>query len=97
MGNKCDCVIGLLSFGYSNPELATLEKLKEYIAESIYYNETLVPLYAQSDHNRFKRKIWTLKDYADFRKSTNLTRFRYCPNCGMPIDWKKIRRAEDGK
>ena len=96
MANKCDCIIGLLGQGYENPELATLDKLKDYIAESIYYNEWLVPLYAQGDPNRFKRKIWTLKDYADFRKSTNLTRFRYCPNCGMPIDWKNIGRIENG-
>lgn len=93
MANKCDCVIGLLYHGYDHQELATFDTLKNYIAESIYYNETLVTMYAQ----RFKRKIWTLKDYADFRKSTNLTRFRYCPNCGMPINWKKIGRAEDGK
>lgn len=95
MEKKCDCVIGLLDHGYDHPELATFDVLKNHIAESIYYNEILVPMYAQSDPNRFKRKIWTLKDYADFRKSTNLTRFRYCPNCGMPIDWKKIGRAED--
>lgn len=97
MENKCDCIIGVLSCGYDNPELATLDKLKNYIAESIYYNETLVPMYAKSDPNRFKRKIWTLKDYGDFRKSTNLSRFKYCPFCGKHIDWGKIRRSEDGK
>ena len=34
---------------------------------------------------------YTLKDYADRRKSTNLTRFEFCPYCGKKIDWKKIK------
>ena len=39
-------------------------------------------------------KEYTLKDYCDKRKSTNLTRFEYCPYCGSKIDWKKIKNRE---
>ena len=38
-----------------------------------------------------KESIYTMKDYADKRKSTNITRFEYCPHCGEKIDWKKIK------
>ena len=90
----CDCIIGLINH-YDSSELATIEDLREYIEDSKYYNEVLVPLYAQSDPQRFMRKIWTLADYGDWRKSTNLTRFRYCPNCGKNINWGEIRRMDD--
>ena len=38
---------------------------------------------------------WMLKDYADGRKSTNLRRFKFCPECGEKIDWKAIRKGEN--
>jgi hypothetical protein len=91
-----DCIIGLLH-QYEDSQLVTIEDLKEHIAESKYHNEVLVPLYAQSDPQRLMRKIWTLADYGDLRKSTNLTRFAYCPKCRKEIDWKAIRGMQDGK
>lgn len=90
------CFIGVLH-QYEDSQLVTIEDLNEHISESKYYNEVLVPLYAQSDPQRFMKKIWTLADYGDWRKSTNLTRFSYCPNCGKHIDWKEIRGMQDGK
>ena len=39
-----------------------------------------------------KESIYTLKDYSDRRKSTNITRFDYCPYCGEKIDWNKIHK-----
>ena len=35
-------------------------------------------------------KVFTLKQYADRRRSTDLTRFSFCPDCGKRIDWKSI-------
>ena len=35
--------------------------------------------------------FYSFKDYCDKRKSTNLTRFEFCPYCGKKIDWKKIK------
>lgn len=36
-------------------------------------------------------RIYNAKEYSDFRYSTDLTRFKYCPECGEKIDWKKVR------
>lgn len=90
----CDCVIGLLNRGYEGCELVTLQQLKNRIAEKRYYNEVLVPTYA-TEPARHLQKVWQLKDYGDFRKSTDLTRFKYCPYCGKEINWKEIKRMED--
>lgn len=38
-----------------------------------------------------KESIYTLEDYVDRRKSTNITRFEYCPYCGEKINWKSIK------
>ena len=92
----CDCTIGLLGYGYEGSELVTLNALKAYIADSIYFNDTLVATYASAAQaNYLRRKIWQLSDYGDLRKSTNLTRFRYCPYCGAQIDWKSIKKMND--
>lgn len=37
-----------------------------------------------------KESMYTIKDYTDRRKSTNITRFEYCPFCGEKINWKTI-------
>lgn len=37
---------------------------------------------------------WTLDDYLNKDKETNLTRFDYCPKCGKMIDWEKLREQE---
>lgn len=84
-----DCVIGLVC-RYESYELATLEDLKRHIAETAEFNTSLkndglehaVWLY---------HKEWSLKDYCDKRRSTDLTRFDYCPYCGKKIEWKKIK------
>jgi hypothetical protein len=90
----CECVIGLLSRGYDGCELVTLQQLKDRIAEKRYYNEVLVPTYA-TEPTRLLQKVWQLKDYGDFRKSTDLTRFKHCPYCSKEINWKEIKRMED--
>ena len=39
---------------------------------------------------------FSLNDYCDKRKSTDLTRFNYCPICGKKIDWKAIKGGANG-
>jgi hypothetical protein len=90
----CDCVIGLLGMGYEGCELVTLQQLKDRIAEKRYYNEVLVPAYA-TEPASLVQKVWQLRDYGDFRKSTDLTRFKHCPYCSKEINWKEIKRMED--
>lgn len=49
--------------------------------------------------NELKEKIselpitvrYTIKEYLDWRCSTNLQQFSYCPFCGKKIDWKELR------
>ena len=90
-----ECDIGLLHKGYFGSELTTLNGLKEHIEENKRMNKIQVEFYNMYDKKpRFIRKTYTLKDYADKRKSTNLTRFEYCPHCGKRINWKKIKNEE---
>lgn len=39
-----------------------------------------------------KRSCYSMKEYTDWRYSTNLTRFVYCPFCGEKIIWKDIKK-----
>ena len=39
--------------------------------------------------------FYSFNDYCDKRKSTNLTRFEFCPYCGKKIDWKKIKEENN--
>lgn len=41
-------------------------------------------------------KTYSLSDYCDKRKSTDLTQFNYCPFCGKKIDWKAIKDGANG-
>lgn len=84
-----ECVIGLVRRN-DDSELVTVEELKEHIAKRIEYNRYLTE--AGLSHCHWLRyKEWSLKDYCDRRKSTDLTRFDFCPMCGKKIDWKRIK------
>jgi len=41
---------------------------------------------------RYGYTRYKLPDYFDKRKSVNLRRFEYCPDCGKRIDWEGIKR-----
>lgn len=84
---SCDHCIGLL-WHYQDPQLATLQDLKEHIEDIEETNR----LYAFLPWTS-ARRVYTLKEYADFRRSTDLSRFRYCPYCGEKINWKEIARG----
>jgi hypothetical protein len=93
---ECECIIGLLHHNYDS-SLVTLESLREHITDGIMYNNMLDSDLVLKDCKELRRKVWTLAEYADGRRSTNLQRFHNCPMCGKTIDWHKIRRLEDGK
>lgn len=90
-----DCIIGLL-YQYEGSKLVTLKELKHHISDTIQFNSDLSkePIYGKCKD--LYQKVWTLKDYADRRRSTNLTRFAYCPDCGVKIHWKAIWRDDNG-
>lgn len=85
-----NCVIGLIH-DYELSCLVSIDDLKEHIRESIQYNECLDKDPVFRNNKDLKTKVYSLKDYADKRKSTDLTRFDYCPICGKKIDWKAIK------
>lgn len=91
-----ECVIGLYHH-YESSELVSLSELEEQITDRIMHNVMLDadPLLKECEYLR--NEEWTLADYGDRRKKTNLTRFDYCPECGKAIDWKEIRRMQDGQ
>jgi hypothetical protein len=86
-----ECLVGLL-YETDYAHLATLSDLRVHIGSSKAFNEWCD--FYSYDH--LKHKVFTLADYADKRKSTDLTRFDFCPMCGKKIDWKAIRRAGNG-
>ena len=91
-----ECIIGLLHHSdYS--ELITLNKLKAHIKHTKEFNDYIRndPPLQRADW--LLNKEWTIADYTDRRKSTDLYQFEFCPVCGKPIDWKAIRRLEDDK
>ena len=83
-----DCFIGLLN-GYGGGDLATAEDLKLTIADRLRFND-----YCKRDGLPISKTVWTMSDYGDRRKSTDLTRFIHCPLCGKKIDWKQIKDGE---
>lgn len=90
-----ECYIGIIN-DYENTTTVTLEELKSHIRDElelkhIYENDEMWKGY---NHGI---KGWTLADYCDKRKSTDLTRFNYCPMCGKEIDWKTMRDAMNNK
>jgi len=91
-----ECTIGLFHH-YEGSDLVTLEVLEYEIDEAIMHNIMLDSDPLLKGCKELRRKEWTLADYGDKRKNTNLTRFDFCPECGKAIDWKKIRGMQDGK
>lgn len=79
---KCEHIIGF-KYDYENSDIITLDELKMHIEANRYDYEQFYIL-----------KYYTLSDYCDKRKSTDITRFNYCPICGKKVDWKAIKRSE---
>lgn len=79
--SNCEHIIGIV-YNYESTDLVTLDDLKDHIEASKYaYDHFCTMTYH------------TLTDYCDKRKSTDMTRFEYCPICGEKIDWKAIKRG----
>ena len=80
---KCEHIIGIV-YHYDATGLVTLDELKEYIEANRYAYDQF-----------WTQNYYTLSDYCDKRKSTDMTRFNYCPKCGEKIDWKAIKRSDN--
>ena len=84
-----ECFVGIIN-DYDNTEMVTLNELKHHIQNASELVEAIKkdPLF--KDHV-FGVRAWSLADYCDKRKTTDLSRFEYCPACGKKIDWKVIK------
>lgn len=83
-----ECIIGMY-YDFDDTQLITLVELQEKIKWCISMDE-----YCKSNGWPTPRAVYTLSDYCNRRKSTNLTKFEFCPYCGKKIDWKKIKSEE---
>lgn len=83
-----ECTIGVI-YCSDDIHLSTLSSLKGHVEELRRFN-----IISDSLNYPIHRKEYTLKDYGDLRKSTDLVRFGFCPYCGKKIDWKYIRKLE---
>ena len=88
-----ECIIGQLH-GYEYSPLITIRGLTNHINDNIEFND-LLKNYPSYDTGKLRRKIYTFADYGDKRKSTDISRFNYCPECGRAIDWKIIKGCND--
>lgn len=82
-----DCIIGEL-IDYDNTRLVTLGELKRHIADGIRMSE-----YCHENGFPDTQHVYSLADYCDGRRSTDLRRFLYCPCCGEMIPWKQIKEG----
>ena len=73
----------------------TLDELKNHIEDQKEYNRSLRGDPTLCSCESLYAKVFTLKQYADRRRSTDLTRFSFFPDCGKRIDWKSI--AEESR
>ena len=87
-----DCVIGIRYY-YEETDLVTLDWLKKHIEETASFNKRVKEDGVYGDW--ILRREWSLKDYCDKRKDTDLSRFDYCPYCGKKIEWNKIKEDDD--
>ena len=83
-----ECVIGM-RYEYDNTNLVTLADLKEYIESE----KQLADSHKDSMRWQSVCNKYSLTDYCDRRKNTDLTHFNFCPMCGKEIDWKAIKKG----
>lgn len=67
-------------------------------------NETIIGLYCYVDYCDFVTveellrliamgdTTYNMADYTDWRRSTNITRFRYDPFTGEKVEWGRLRK-----
>ena len=86
---KHECYIGI-RHDYDNTSMVTLGELKRHIEANLELIEHIKRnrLFLEINHSI---RAWTMADYCDRRKSTDLIRFNHCPSCGNKIDWKAIK------
>lgn len=75
--------------------LVTMDDLRSHIRDQKEFNSMLMRDPCFSELKWMLRPEYTLRDYGDWRCSTGLHRFAHCPDCGLAINWKKIRDTHE--
>ena len=96
---SCEHIIGMWN-DYDNTQLVTLNELidKNNLHNLYFYSPAFCsavlsgtefsPDALGDDEEKWKKDM---RKHFDFRCSTPLTRFIYCPMCGEKIDWKYLK------
>ena len=74
---------------FSRGRFRTANDLNEEIIDTQDYNEMIISRYGENCDLLKKEYSWF--DYCNGRKSTNITKFKFCPLCGMKIDWQSLK------
>lgn len=80
-----ECYIGML-YTCDDRDWVTEQDVLDHIEQQTKFNE-----YCGNMALPLRRPVWSMEEYADWRRSTDLKRFKFCPECGNKIDWKKIK------
>lgn len=90
-----ECIIGQIS-EYEDTRLVTVKALKQHINTRIQIAELLhgPKVSFLTDRGADGQRLYSLADYCDRRRQTDLERFTYCPICGEIISWKDIREGK---
>lgn len=83
-----ECIIGFLRY-MEDSELCTLSQLRAHMEERADFNRNLASGKTFCNCKSLYFREYTLDDYCDKRKSTNLRQFDYCPICGKKLTGKK--------
>lgn len=73
-----ECIIGLAR-SYEDNDFITMSDLLDCYR------------HPESNYSAINPKHYSLNDYLDRRKNTNLYQFNFCPECGKEINWKDLR------
>lgn len=89
VGKCSDCIVGIMYEPFSDYQELTSQS--ELIKRAKSNEEANIRI-EKNGWGFLHKKYYELKDYCDRRKSTDLTRFIFCPVCGKKIDWKAIKK-----
>lgn len=87
--HKCFCKIGIL-YDTQGAYEVSVDTLISFLAREKEIEEIarVDPVYCKIYYSSKYR----VADYLDRRCSTNLRRYKYCPDCGKEIDWDALKR-----
>lgn len=78
-------------YDYEDTRVVTVNDLNDHRKEMTRVNE----YWKSMGDEKLIAKVYSMKEYADKRRITDIFRFDYRPICGEKIDWKGIAKRDD--